>query len=349
MTQAESYLSANVWLKIHYIGALFLLPIYFNFVDVFLGKSSGKLTLSLYGWGLLLGLLNIFTDFLAVPTPNAFFNFYTNPGPLYFLFVAYLIPTIGYPTFRLFFSYRNQDAGKKNQILYLFAGTCLGWMGGLSTLLPVFGFSPMPFGIFLVFAYVGIVAYAIRRHRLMDISIFVRKTLVYSSVIALLMAIYLSFVAVFAKVFEGFSGYQTTFSSALAAALISFCFHPVRKRIQSFVDAKFFRQYVDREEKLYELSRDVVTHTTTEGMAAALQNVLNETLHPKCGVLYLRGRNSSDFIPVSGWGNFKFETLSEDHPLLKYLSEHPQPFVLDEPSEAGASHSTRGGVQRRTA
>jgi len=39
-------------------------------------------------------------------------------------------------------------------------------------------------------------------------------------------------------------------------------FSSIEKAIQAFVDAKFFRQYVDREEKLYELSREVITHTT---------------------------------------------------------------------------------------
>src|SRR5213083_2092035 len=116
-----------------------------------------------------------------------------------------------------------------------------------------------------------------------------------------LTVVYLGVVTLFAKVFEGLTGYQTFFSSAVAAGLITICFQPLRKRVQAFVDKKFFRQYVDREEKLYELSREVITHTTPEAMAQALIRVLGDTLHPKVGALFLKSRDGSGYAPVANW------------------------------------------------
>ena len=136
----------------------------------------------------------------------------------------------------------------------------------------------------------------------MDITVIIRKTLVYSSVMGILASIYLIVIAVFARLFEGLTGYQTVFSSTIAAALIAFCFQPLKKRVQMLVDRKFFRSYVDREEKLYELSREVITHTTPEAMAQALMRVLQESLHPKVGrfIFEIAGRRRV-CARVHGW------------------------------------------------
>jgi hypothetical protein len=150
--------------------------------------------------------------------------------------------------------------------------------------------------------------------------------------------------------FENFSGYQTLFSSAAAAGLISFCFQPLRKRVQSFIDKKFFRQYVDREEKLYELSREVITHTTPEAMGGALMHVLDEALHPKGGALFLRSRDGGGFTPVSRIGSSALpERMDEDNELARYFKDHPQPFVRDLSDELGESRSTRLKEEREDA
>jgi hypothetical protein len=188
----------------------------------------------------------------------------------------------------------------------------------------------------------SIVAYAVVSHRLMDISVIIRKTLIYSVVTSALTVIYMGIVMLFTNVFEGFAGYQTIFSSAIAAGLITICFQPLRKRVQAFVDRKFFRQYVDREEKLYELSREVITHTTTDAMGTALTRVLDETLHPKMCALYLRSASGSHFELSSGSNIASLPPmLEDDNDLSLYFKDHPQPFLLDIDSADGRSYSTR--------
>ena len=193
-------------------------------------------------------------------------------------------------------------------------------------------------------------AYGTLRYRVMDINLIFRKTLIYSTVVATLMVLYLGVVAVVTHLFEGLTGYQTVFSSAVAAAIISFGFQPLRKRVQAFVDKKFFRQYVDREEKLYELSREVVTHTTTDEMGKALMRVIAEALHPKSGALYLRAPDRNGFVRISDQGPSHLpERMDEENVLALYFRNHPQPFVQDMAAEMGRSHSTRLKDDRKEA
>ncbi len=339
---------ALFWLRwIHYLGAIMIPVAFFHFVLAYLGEIKRRLLLMGYGLTVSLQVLNV-TGSLATLEPLPPFNFYTVPQLPYALFVGYFFFYVAYAHWLLYRKWKAAGAQVRTQIQYMGCGTLVGFCGGSTAFLPVFHLPVFPYGVYGVFVYVLAVTYAILKHRLMNIALIIRKTLVYSSVVIILATAYLLAVGLFAKIFEGFTGYQTVFSSAIAAGLISFCFQPVRKKIQYLVDSKFFRQYVDREEKLYELSREIITHTTPEALAAALMRVLGETFHPKNAALYLKGRYTNSYSRMS---DLERKTLPDempaDNPLSLYFADHSQPFMLDSSGEAGSSRSTRHLSARR--
>jgi signal transduction histidine kinase len=87
-------------------------------------------------------------------------------------------------------------------------------------------------------------AISIVRHRLMDIDIVLNRSVVYGIVIGSLLVLY-------ALLIGGVAGVTHTSSpvvSAFAAVVIALLFEPMRKKVQLFVDRKFFRvQYNFRE------------------------------------------------------------------------------------------------------
>lgn len=272
-------------------------------------------------------------------------------GFLLWIFAFQYLILVSWATWLLFVEIKSLHGAQRNKILYVFVACGIGSLGAFTTFPSALGIiKSYPNGVILVPIYSIGITYAILRHRLMDITVIIRKTLVYSAVMGALTIVYLGVVTLFAKVFQGLTGYQTIFSSAIAASLVTLGFQPLRKRVQAFVDTKFFRQYVDREEKLYELSREVITHTTPEAMAEALMRVLGETLHPKAGGVYLRARDGGGFRQISHWGDVTVpERMEDDNPLAIYFVDHPQPFVQDLPSELGVSQGTREPENRSQA
>lgn len=308
-------------------------------------RTTSRLVRTIYlmVMGTLIYLIN-WTQLIIRPEmrPKGVFHFYSIPGPLYPMVTSAYLMVVIYGLVRLFQRYRQSRSDReRRQMIYLILAFIIGFGGGAMNFLVDLNINLFPFGNYFIPAYTAVVSYAIVKHRLMDITVIIRKTLVYSVVMGSLAIVYISMVAIFAKVFEGFTGYQTVFSPALVAFLFAFCFQPLRKRVQAFVDSKFFRQYVDREEKLYELSREVITHTTPEAMGAALMRVLGESFHPKSAALYLRSRDGAGFTPVAFQGQIAPESMAEENPLSKYFTDHSQPFVQDLPSETGAPQSTR--------
>ncbi len=184
----------------------------------------------------------------------------------------------------------------------------------------------------------------------MDIRRIARKLFINAAVFLPLVVIYLITAAIIVRLLEGLPKYQMVFSTGAAAVIFSFGFQPLRRRIQAFLDSRFFPQYADREEKLYELSREVVTYMTPEAMAASLMRVIEDALHPKGKALYLRARDGARFMRVSRDAASAFpERMDEDNKLAQYFLDHPQPFVVDLSSDFGASRSTRFNVEREDA
>jgi len=334
------------WRLSYALGVIWIAPLFYHFVCIFLELNRNR--------SIVLQYLITIGFLLTIPTPLFFirarwvFNsfYYGLSGTLYPLYFSWWIGLVLYSHMQLIWTYKMVSPRKKIQIKYFIFAMTTAYGGGSLAYLPNFGIDVYPWGTFAIVLYPVINSIAIVKHRLMDINLIIRKTLTYSIVMASLTAMYLAIVAVCARISTGFAGNQTAYSSAIAAVLITLIFQPLRKRVQRFIDSKFFRQYVDREEKLYELSREVITHTTPEAMGVALQQVLMETFHPKMGALFVRSKDGAGFTPVAQW-ELNMNHLNDDNPLARYFLDHPQPFLQDLTDIPGASRDTRSSSLRR--
>ena len=338
---SSSASSALFFLRALMMGAI-LIPIthIHHLLDLFEWKAP-RVLIAGYTVCAIFLISNFTPLFISGVRPQLFFMYWPVPGPFFHAYLAVFFLCLSYSLLMIYRARRDATGYERNLLSWVFVATVIGYGGGATNFPLWYGIRIIPVGNCFVSIYTTIVFYILSRYRLMDISVVVRRTLIYSVVMISLTVIYVAIVGLFARFFEGLTGYQTIFSSAAAAALITICFQPLRKRVQVFVDSKFFRQFVDREEKLYELSREVITHTTPEAMAEALMRVLGESFHPKSAALYLRSRDGSGFVPMAFLGKSAPEPMGEDNPLSKYFADHSQPFVQDLPSETGAPQSTR--------
>jgi hypothetical protein len=332
--------------RIGYLGVVFIPTTFCHFVAEYLKASQKRFLTVCYVLSVFFLIVSRFDIFLKGVYTNYWWGYYPKAGPLYGAFILFFYGGFGtcvYYLLKVFLELKRSGVrGQKwNQVKYVLLAFCIA-SASISDYLPNYGIAVYPFAYLAATGWLITMAYGTLRYRVMDITLIIRKTIIYSAVVATLTALYLGVITVAAHLFEGFTGYQTVFSSAAAAAILSFCFQPLRKRVQTFVDMKFFRQYVDREEQLYELSREVITHTTPEAMGGALMRVLEEALHPKGGALFLRAPHGNGFVRVSRVGHSSLpEMMAEDNGLATYFKDHPQPFVQDPSVELGRSESTR--------
>lgn len=126
---------------------------------------------------------------------------------------------------------------------------------------------------------------AIFRYRLFDLDRIVNRSVVYLSVVALLAGSYFGFVYFVGTVLPFESDVAVAASTLGVVAL----FNPVRRRVQDFVDRRFFRSRYDAVEVVRSFAGRMSGPVDGDHLAGELGGVLDATMRPEAVGVWLRG------------------------------------------------------------
>jgi hypothetical protein len=131
---------------------------------------------------------------------------------------------------------------------------------------------------------------AILRYRLYDIDLLINRTLVYGSLTVMLALVYFGGVAATQAIFRTLTGQEQQPQIAVVAStlLIAALFTPLRRRIQSFIDRRFYRSKYDARKTLEGFSAKLRDETDLEALNNDLVGVVRDTMQPAHTSLWLR-------------------------------------------------------------
>ena len=146
----------------------------------------------------------------------------------------------------------------------------------------------------LSFAGVAVaVGIAILRYRLYEIDLIINRTLVYGSLTAILVALYFGGIVLMQRVFVALTGEQSTLAVVASTLAIAALFNPLRRRIQSFIDRRFYRNKYDARKTLEAFSAKLRDETDLDALNTELVGVVRETMQPTHVSLWLRPDTAS--------------------------------------------------------
>jgi hypothetical protein len=128
---------------------------------------------------------------------------------------------------------------------------------------------------------------AITRYRLFDIEVIIRRTLLYSTLTLTLGLIYIGCIMLIRTLVAPLTGGSDVaiVASTLAIAAL---FNPLRKRIQNFIDKRFYRRKYDAAKVLAAFGATARDETDLERLTAEMLRVVDETMQPEFVGLWLR-------------------------------------------------------------
>ena len=147
-----------------------------------------------------------------------------------------------------------------------------------------------------VFAYASIpvaTGVAILKYHLYDIDLLINRTLVYGVLTVMLVALYFGGIVVLQRVFVLLTGQQSTLAVVASTLLIAALFTPLRRRIQGFIDRRFYRRKYDARKTLEAFSATLRDETDLRALSEDLVGIVRETMQPAHVSLWLRPDKAS--------------------------------------------------------
>ena len=174
-------------------------------------------------------------------------------------------------------------------------GAWWAWWVGESLLAVGFIGSPIAMGI------------AILKYRLYEIDTLIIRTLVYGSLTVLLAEVYFGGVTVTEAIFRVLRTFITGQAEPPQLAIVVYTlviaalFNPLRRRMQGFIDRRFYRRKYDARKTLEAFSAKLRDEIDLDALSDDLVGVVKETMQPAHVSLWLRpdpGAKSGDSTSV---------------------------------------------------
>jgi len=351
--------TAMIWSHVTMISGVSMGTFFLVFSKVFprADKKISSLTLFLFIFPAIIFIILVFLNLIVegievkegVATPVL--------GPLYPLFMIYVIVYAGYAIVSLALKYKRATGISRMQLKYLFLGFSSFVLAIIITniILPAVGmvqltFLAPAFSLLLI----GSILYSIIKHRLMDIRIVLKKVMLH----ILISLTFLVFIlgSIFAVAFflaKRIPDLYLVFTGSFAMVIALLFLNPLRKFFEKLANRYFFTSLYNYQATLEELATKLTTVIEMPKVINLIVDTIMKTMGlDRAGVLLLSNeRNANRYLiaKVIGFNEQNGVSLVRDNYLVQWLTSNKKMVVYEELDwmiEKSRDNNARSGMMR---
>ncbi len=306
------------WFRVMTLAPIIMTIAIFYFVQTLFGFRR-KWAPLVFVYGIILIPLSLFTPSLIKEATFEVGNLHYEFGPLLF-FAA--IPGYSLNIFSLAELAKgyaqSSDINQRNRFRYLILALSITI---LATLINFTEWGKYPIDIAANTLTAMLIAYAVLRHRLLDIQFVVRLGLLYSITMAILGLVYFLVITLTLNLVEAFSGGRIFLLSAIVAILTAVIISPLRESAQSWIDRLFYRERYDASLMLQRLSQTTASLLDVDKITKIVLLDVVETLHINHAAIFIKHNSDNSFHLLAEEGAPKIPAFvfGFDHPIIKWM------------------------------
>ena len=352
---APTYSSAFEWFRILTLGIILINQSYLYFVFAFVNILAKRKVLlqACFLTNLAFIGFNFSSLLYSGLVPKYGFGYWPVPRPLFHFYLAFWTWQCLYGFSWLLHGYRTSTGVKKEQVKYFLLSAVFGFSGGATNWPLWYSISFPPYLNILISVYVGIVAYAVVRYRLLDINVVVTRTTVFTVVYVLLLGLPLIGALTWQTQLERLLGARWWVWLWIICALLATAAHYVNLYFQRKAEAVLLRKQRRYHETLLQASQGMTQIRELKQLLNLIVHVITKTVGLSHAAIFLEETTQDAATFVLTACRYRklvgpCDRLLKTDALIECLMEERQPLVLEElQAELGEMASQNGHSDRR--
>lgn len=334
--------------RICHIGGVFIPITFLHFVSEYTSSKSEFLKYVIrsgYVCVSIIASIIIFFPriFISDVVPKLSFNFFPSPGPVFFIWNFFFVAFVLIALLTLFRESKKQTESVQKATTYFLAANVLGYAGGIGCFFPVYNISilPFPFGIWGVFFFIFVTAFAVLKYKLIDIEVFIRRTAVFAGLFAFVYGTFTVITVLGQDLFRNFLGWNQWIAMAPTVIIITFALRPLENFLTNITEKFLFQKKYDYRDLLKTFTNEVLTVLDLQKLTEQTVLGLNKIIKLESASILLLDKDTKIYKLATGIGvKDKAQAFAENDAIASYLKETHEPLLRDKSTDEMKGHSS---------
>lgn len=315
------------WFKILGIGIILIEPAFLHFTFSLTEQIRKKknFLIGCYVINIIFIYFNLSGMLYTRFIPKYNFGLWPIPTTLFSIYLSWWFFQVLYGFIYLLKGLENISGSRHNQIKYVAIAGVVGFAGAVTNWPLWYNINFPPYLNILIAVHIAFIAYAIFRHRMLDIEVIIKKSLVFAGTFIFAFGVFVGVTLAVSQLIGG----GRILSLAISSVIIVIGLKPIETWLVNATDRFLFQKRYEYKEIIKAFIGEVITKLNLDDVINSTLRILDETIHPYASGIFILNKVDDKYqlYNAMGLGDKNLSFTSESK-LVTYLKRSKSPAII---------------------